>query len=176
MKYFNKLDGRRIYLSPVNVEDVDIFLKWMNGPTAKNLAVAHKIFTKQEELDYLTKTKMLAIILKETDTMIGTIEFMNVNQKDRTASLGINIGEETARRKGYGTEAIKLFLDFGFQIMNLHTILLTVYTFNEPAIKCYEKLGFQVVGTQKEVYYHNGEYHDRVMMEMIDKEWREINE
>lgn len=82
------------------------------------------------------------------------------------------IGEEHHRHLGYGTEALNLMLEYGFQQLNFHSILLNVLSFNENAIRCYEKLGFQVVGTIKEVVYDHGVYYDRIIMQILESDWR----
>ena len=56
MKYFKKLVGERIYLSPRNVEDVEIFTEWMNDFYVTDYTGrSHKIMSLQEEKQYLEK-------------------------------------------------------------------------------------------------------------------------
>ena len=71
---------------------------------------------------------------------------MNVNHIFRKAELGIFVGEKEYWGKGYGTEATELLLDFAFNILNLNSIMLIVNSFNERAIKSYEKCGFKLIG------------------------------
>ena len=91
----------------------------------------------------------------------------------RTATLGIFIGEKEERSKGYGTEAIKLLLDFGFNYLNLHEIKLDVYEFNKRAIKCYEKIGFKEYGRRRKCKFINGKYYDSIEMDILAEEFRE---
>ena len=50
MKYFKKLVGDRIYLSPRNSEDVEIFTKWLNDfQTTDYIGRSSNIVTLQEE-------------------------------------------------------------------------------------------------------------------------------
>ena len=57
--------------------------------------------------------------------MIGCISLQNIDHRNRNAFIGIFIGEEENRSKGYGAEAICLILDYGFKTMNLHNIMLS---------------------------------------------------
>ena len=68
---------------------------------------------------------------------------MNINYQNRIGTVGIFIGDESNRNNGYGAETLKLLLDYGFNYLNLNNIMLTVKSFNERAIKCYEKVGFK---------------------------------
>ena len=145
MKYFKKLVGERIYLSPRNVEDVEIFTEWMNDFNITDyLGRSHQTITLQEEKAYLEKNQedknTFVIVDSTTDQMIGTIGLHCIDNINRTATLGIFIGDKNYWSKGYGTEAIQLILDFGFNYLNLNNIDLTLMEFNQRALKCYEKV------------------------------------
>ena len=49
--------------------------------------------------------------------------------------------------------------------------MLTVKSFNERAIKCYEKVGFKEFGRRRESYFLNGKYYDDVHMDILSKEF-----
>ena len=76
---------------------------------------------------------------------------------------------------GYGTEALKLLLDFAFNFQNMHSVDLKVFSFNERAIKCYEKSGFKRCGTRHDAYFLNGKYHDEITMEILENDYYERN-
>ena len=113
MKYFKKLVGERIYLSPRNVEDVEIFTEWMNDFYVTDYTGrSYRAVTLQAEKEYLESAdkneNTFAIIDIETDKMIGTVGLHEVDHINRTATLGIFIGNKDYWSKGYGTEAIRL--------------------------------------------------------------------
>lgn len=178
MKYFKKLEGERIYLSPVSSMDAEIYTKWMNDEAiCKNTNAVARIMTLSHEQEFLQQAPdILAIIKKENDELLGNISFDKVDYHNRNAEIGLFIGEKENRHQGYGSEALHLMLRYGFQELNFHTITLVVLSFNHSAIECYEKVGFQIVGRIKEVMYTNGQYYDRVVMQIMEKEWREKNE
>ena len=84
--------------------------------------------------------------------------------------VGLFIGEEENRSKGYGTEALSLHVEYGFNYLNLKNIMLKVFSFNKRAIKSYEKIGFKVFGKRTEDYYLNGKWYDEYFMEILRKE------
>ena len=156
MKYFKKLLGEHIYLSPVSEQDAEKYTEWMNDfETTDYIGQSTQIYTVEKETRFLDKCSedknevTLGIVNLKTDKLIGNCGLKDINIISRTATLGIFIGEKEERSKGYGAEAIKLLLDFGFNYLNLHEIKLDVYEFNKRAIKCYEKVGFIQSGTGK---------------------------
>ena len=58
----------------------------------------------------------------------------------------ISIGEPDAWGQGYGTEATGLMLWLAFERIGLHRVGLSVFSFNERAIRSYEKAGFRLEG------------------------------
>ncbi len=61
-----------------------------------------------------------------------------------SAECIIDIGEKAYWGKGYGSETLKLVLDYAFYEMNLHRVSLKVFSFKEKAIRLYEKWGFSM--------------------------------
>jgi RimJ/RimL family protein N-acetyltransferase len=84
-------------------------------------------------------TYAFTIIKKKDNEAMGNIGLFEIQQNNRTASVGILIGEVDEHSKGYGTDAMKCMLNYAFNTLNLNTIMLYVYDFNEKAQKCYEK-------------------------------------
>ena len=178
MKYFKKLVGEKIYLSPRNLEDVEIFTEWMNDFYITDYTGrSYSTVTLQEEKAYLEKTtndkNTFVIIDSATDEMIGTIGLDSIDNINRTATLGIFIGNKNYWSKGYGTEAIQLILDFAFNYLNLNNIDLALMEFNQRALKCYEKCGFKEIGRKRKCKFINGKYYDSILMDILAEEFTE---
>jgi RimJ/RimL family protein N-acetyltransferase len=95
---------------------------------------------------------------------IGRCGFTRVDWKNRLAELGVLIGDQSYRGKGYGTDAVKTLCRFGFWELNLHKIKASVFDFNIAALRSYEKCGFVVEGTLKNELFRDGAYHDVIEM------------
>ena len=91
--------------------------------------------------------------------------------EEQKAELGIMIGEKSYWSQGFGTDALRTLLRFGFDEMNLHRITLLVYDFNERAQAAYNKAGFVEEGRRREALYTEGGYHDIVVMSVLRDEW-----
>ena len=176
MKYFKKIVGKRIYLSPMNSEDYLKYAEWMNSyEISKGVGNFSRLVSIESEKAWLEKATSekynFAIINKENDTFLGNISLMHVHDVNRTAELGIFIGDENYHSLGYGSEAIMLLLDYGFNYVNLNNIMLRVFAFNKRAIKAYEKCGFKTYGVWKKAHYFNGEYLDEVYMNILKEDF-----
>lgn len=167
--HFKKIVGEKVYLSPRSVDDATEYVEMLNNfEIAKNIEQFTKTITVEGEKEYLAMTSSdscdMAIVDKETDKLIGSIGFMHINNIHRTAELGIFIGYEDHLSRGYGSEAIKLFLNYGFNQLNLNNIMLKAISFNKRALKAYEKCGFKLFGTWPNSHYSEGKYYDLVYM------------
>lgn len=108
----------------------------------------------------------------DDDTLIGNCSLFDVNHKDRRAELGIVIGEKDYWGRGYGSDAMRVLLRVGFDELNLHRVELLVYDFNVRGVRAYEKLGFVEEGRRRDVVWREGEYHDMILMSILEDEWR----
>lgn len=176
MKYYKKLVGERIYLSPRNIEDYEKFVEWLNDfEVTDYIGASGKLMSIQGEKEYLEKNNnpesTFSIITLEEDKLIGTVSLEKMDKINRTATLGIFIGDKDYRNCGYGTEAIKMILEFGFNYMNLNNINLDLVDFNERALKCYNKCGFKEYGRRNSIFL-NDKYYDRISMDILKDEFK----
>ena len=95
--------------------------------------------------------------------LVGRCGVTRLDWKNRVAELAIMIGTPY-RGRGYGSEAIALLCDFCFREMNLHKLKVSVFAFNEPAVRCYEKNGFIREGMLKGEIFRDGQYQDVVLL------------
>ena len=174
MPYFEKIPGERIYLSPIDPGDAETYTKWVNDfEVTRWLGSTGSVYSLPAERAYLenatkeTNNHQFAIVLRDGNRLIGSIGLMDLNQRCQKATLGIFIGEAEDRSKGYGTEAIRLLVDYGFQWLNLRNIDLHVNSGNARAIACYKKAGFREYGRRHDAIIADGRWYDDVLMEVL---------
>lgn len=176
MKYFQKVVGERIYLSPINPEDAEVYTKWINDlEVSIYLTSAPNIYTLSKEKEILERISKdgynFAIIDSGKEKVIGNCGLMNIDFINKKAELGIFIGEKEYWGKGFGTETILLLLDFSFNILNLNSVMLIVKAFNERAIRCYEKCGFKLIGKRREAVILGTQKFDEYYMDILATEF-----
>ena len=174
MKYFKKLVGDRVYLSPMNVDDVETYVKWLNDfNVTDGVGSSCRTTSLESEKDWLKHNSgqyQFAIVRVEDDILIGNCGIQGVDQIRQCAEVGLFIGDEENRNKGYGVEVLNLLLDYCFDYLNLNNVMLKVFSFNERAIKCYKKVGFKEIGRRRQSYYLKGKFFDEVYMDILKSE------
>jgi len=174
--YFKKLAGKKCYLSPIDLADTEKFTEWMNDlEVTINLGpIYHMAVNADSErkfLDDLAKGHNYSIVDMATGALIGSCGFHEIDHLNRAGEVGIAIGDKGLWGKGYGTEAMRLLLDYGFRALNLHSVLIRVFPFNERAIRCYEKLGFRIIGRRRQAVIRDLKTHDIVLMDILAEEF-----
>ncbi len=176
MRYFKKLVGEKLYLSPRSSEDVELYTKWLNDfETTDYIGKSRDFITLDGEKKYLEEpieAYVFSIVTLDEDKMIGNISLEKIDHLNQRGTLGIFIGEKDYRGKGYGTEAIKLILDYGFNYLNLKNIKLDLMEFNERAYFCYKKCGFKEYGRRRKCNFLNGRYYDTIEMDILAEEFQ----
>ena len=177
--YFKKLVGKKCYLSPMNVNDAEIYTEWLNDlEITSNLDGYNWVINVETEKEFLTKLSKehnYSIIDRETDELIGSCGFSVLDHLNQTAEAGIFIGNKNYWNKGYGTESFQLLLDYGFKSLNLHNVMLRVYPFNERAIRSYDKLGFKIIGKRRNALKRGDKTYDIIFMDILREEFYEKN-
>ncbi|HDR50743.1 MAG TPA: N-acetyltransferase [Mariniphaga anaerophila] len=172
------LTGEKILLRPLNFYDVEKFYKWRNDLHVKKLAMMHPfpvtMESEKEWVESISKKKdnqlvVFSICEKETGNCIGFVKLFNINWVHRYCYFGIVIGEDSARGKGYGYEALTLISHYAFNILNINKITLEVIKINEDAIKLYKNFGFIEEGELKRQFYFDGKWHAVLIMSLFKK-------
>lgn len=170
MNYIKKLAGERCYLSPISLDDADLYTKWLNDLEITqylNLStMSINAPGEKEALQHIMKEHNYAIVDNETNNLIGNCGLHNWDKINQTSEIGIFIGDRDFLGKGYGTEALKLLIRFSFDYLNIHSILLRVFSYNERAQASYRKVGFSEIGVWKESLVQKGKRHDTIFMEI----------
>ncbi len=150
--------------------------RWLNAELAalsNGIASADPSITLKRWLESWlahTNNRPTCALAYGDSILVGHIELSGARPKDRCATIGIALGREHIGR-GYGTDAMRVIVDYAFREMGLHRIQLTVAPFNPAGIRAYGKAGFVEEGRHREAVWHDGRWYDEVMMSVLDHEW-----
>lgn len=173
------LEGKRVYLRPMEKEDLDFFYThalW--DKEGRKLTGTQKVFSRQGvhnwfETNSTDDTRIdLIICLQETGQPIGDVAMLDIDHHNRKSVVRISIFDQSFWGNGFGPESLSLLVEFGFNLLNLNRIGLDVFAFNERAINAYKKLGFKQEGRIREDLFYDGEYHDSILMGVMKGEFR----
>jgi RimJ/RimL family protein N-acetyltransferase len=179
------LKGEKVLLRPLKRSDVTSFLKWFNDMEVTQYLSMYLTMTEMAEEKWIedaaTRIRagtdvyfIIEAIEGDSTKPIGTIGLHGISSKDHSASLGIAIGEKEYWGHGYGTEATRLILEYGFRQLNLHRIASSTLAFNERSIKLHKRVGFQEEGRLREAIFKNGHFHDLFVFGILRDEWRDL--
>lgn len=119
----------------------------------------------------ISPTYNFAIEVLENGLYIGGCGAHNVNWRNRSAVVGIMVGDSAYWGRGYGTDAMQLLLRFLFEQMDMHRVSLQVFGYNQRAVRSYEKCGFVQEGVHRDAIYYDGRYHDEITMAILSTEY-----
>ncbi|QUL52240.1 GNAT family N-acetyltransferase [Paenibacillus tritici] len=181
MKYYKKLIGEKCYLTSVASDDAESWTCWFNDlevtvPLGNEAYIPTSLDKEREGIEHALKSgaHMFSIVDLQSDIAIGRCLLFDVNLIDRNAKLGIFIGNKEFWGKGFGSDALRLLLDYGFNLLNLNNIMLGAFAFNERAIQCYKKVGFKEIGRRRQARIIGGVKYDSVLMDMLAEEFESI--
>ncbi len=107
----------------------------------------------------------------EDDKLIGGVGLWVQSWTHSEAWLGISVGDRDYWSRGYGTDAVRLILQYGFLELSLRRISLGLHSYNERALKSYEKCGFKMEGRMRGEGWRDGVHYDSLWMGILHEEW-----
>lgn len=170
------LRGEHVALTPLMVDDLPVMFGWINDREQVLLNAPYRPVGEAQHkawFDAIQQQKdavFFGIRLLKRGNLIGTCQLHSINSVHRTAELQIRLGEAGERGRGYGTEAVRLLLDFAFKDLNLNRVHLHVFATNGMALRVYEKVGFVREGLLRKAAHIDGEYVDVVVMGIVREE------
>lgn len=173
------IEGPRVRLRHHRLSDLPEVRRWYRDPELARLTRYSLRPMSDGEIDRFFHGRLMspesvayAIETRDTRRLIGLTTFSNLDPDNGTVLFHISIGEPDAWGSGYGTEATELMLWLAFDRIGLHRVALSVFAFNERAIRSYEKAGFKVEGRDREAIVRDGARWDELRMGIIAREWQ----
>lgn len=105
------------------------------------------------------------------DRLVGLLVVKDIMWQARHCGFFIGIGEESERGRGYGSDAVRVLLQYAFLEMNMQRVGLEVMAYNQDAIRAYQAAGFQPEGRLRAFVYRDGIYYDVLLMSILRGEW-----
>jgi RimJ/RimL family protein N-acetyltransferase len=176
------MEGKLVRLRAYEKSDLDAVMKWVNDEEVTDLLggemLAYPVSSLAEAkfIDAAAspsdRHKDFAIETLADRRYIGAISFNVIDWRNRSAGLGIVIGDKSLWGKGYGTDAMRVLMRLAFDKMNLHRLWLHVHDYNPRAIASYEKCGFKREGVLRQEHFARGKHHDTIVMAILESEYR----
>lgn len=168
------LIGEKIRLRPMWSEDTEAIVRWRNNPRVQKNFIYQKPFTKEGHETWIKTMvdtgKVVQFIIEDLAEKrpVGSVYFRDIDREYEKAEYGIFIGEDDAVGKGFGSEAARLAVEYGFAELGLHKIFLRVFADNAAAVRSYEKAGFVREGYFQDEVRIKGQFRDLVFMAILN--------
>ncbi len=162
-----------VAIGPALPDDIGNLFLWLNDAGAAQTDAHYKPVDPLAFKDWLDRhtqamPALFVIRVLRPARAIGFVLFKNLNPAFRSAELGVRIGVEADRGKGFGTAATALALDYAWNSLNLRRVCLTVFAGNDRANAAYRRAGFQEEGLMRQAAFSAGRWHDVVMMAALN--------
>jgi len=172
------LPGETVVLRRHVPANLRAFQRWYGDPDVVRLTRYQDGPMRPDEIERFFAARAIgpeslamAVHVRDDDRLIGTCALSQLDADNGSALFHITIGEKDAWGRGYGTEATRLMVGHAFSGLGLHRVGLTVFAFNDRAIRSYRSVGFVVEGRAREAIWRDGRWWDEISMSMLDSDW-----
>jgi diamine N-acetyltransferase len=168
------LTGGRAALGPLKREHLPSFARWINDPEVRRGLAYRGLANEDAELKWYEQMteagrepRPTAIGFSVHDAadgeLVGVCGIEGIDHHFARAELGIFLGRR--RGTGIGTDAVRLALDWAFNMLGLQNVMLETYEFNEQARRAYERAGFRMIGRRRDAVSVFGRRWDSFLMD-----------
>lgn len=176
--FYKKIVGAHTSLIPIDKDNFDNMTLWSSD--LKNNFNFNKISANGDlnDLDSLSPKLKLDYDLfyivdnKNEDSKLGTISINDINFEYKTGRLDFLMHNKQYLKNGMGKEAVKLSLDYAFNVLNLLNVNLMVYEYNDKFIKLYSSAGFKKCGKIRQAKEVAGKRYDLILMDILSNEYK----
>lgn len=174
------ISGEKVALGPIRRDLVPLYHRWVNDfavlrtlhiPRPSTLEEIQAAYEAEVARERKRTVVYFTIYDRATLRPIGRTELEEINYRDRSAGFGIEIGEADYRGRGYGTETVRLMLDYAFTALGLHSVCLETWEYNLVAQRAYTKAGFRETGRRRQAKFMGGKLWDIVCMDCLATEF-----
>lgn len=172
------LETPRLLMKELNPEIMDFILTSFG---AKELCAylgvnGNELLTEQDNhrkglTTYRLSFKNFLMIDKASDVVIGKVGFHTWYLQHARAELGYAVAHDTAKQKGYMTEALPLIIAHGFDHMKLNRIEAFANPHNTPSVRLMQRFGFTQEGLLRGHYFKNGIVEDSACFGLLRGEY-----
>lgn len=168
-----------VALRPLEEADLNTLVAWWNSPDFA--ALQTKVVKPRPVLslaamfrDWSSNPPVgntgFSIVDAESGELLGHLTIYGADARDRCADFAIILGPDHVGR-GVGPRATRLALAYAFRELGLNRVQLNAWAFNTRAVRAYEKAGFVVEGRRREAVFHDGRFHDELLMGALARDY-----
>ncbi|MGC6430493.1 MAG: GNAT family N-acetyltransferase [Jejuia sp.] len=170
------LKGQHINLRALEPEDLDFVFEVENDESIWQLSNTQVPFSRYVIKQYLENAlkdifevkQLRLVIVNKKNVGLGLIDLFDFDFKNKRAGVGVVIKDDNNRAKGYGSEALKLLINYSFTHLGLHQLYCNISEHNKLSIQLFENNGFKKVGLKKDWNFNSDNYSNEYLFQLIN--------
>ncbi len=166
-----------IGIRAIEIDDLPIIQKWRNDDRLRKYFREYRDFSLTQIKDWYFKMisdnnfEMFVIVNLKVDEVIGVAGITYIDWPNKHGDIHFYIGKNASWiDKEYSPIAIKLILNYGYNILNLNKLWAEIYEIDKKKLIFFKELGFKVDATLREHYFFNGKYYDSHILSLLKKD------
>lgn len=178
------LHGARVRLRPLADDDLALLDEWWSDPQwavlqqatvrPRPIGSAMEVFRGWSANDTPGAVGFSIESLSD-GVFLGHATLFGASLPVRAATLAVIVGPPFVGQ-GYGSDAVRVLVRYGFDELGLNRIELRTWAYNTRGLRAYLRAGFVEEGRRREAVFHDGAFHDEVLMSMLRREWDQSRE
>jgi diamine N-acetyltransferase len=168
------LHGKNINLRALEPKDLDFLFSTENNESFWEISSTQTPFSKYILQKYIEnahqdiyEAKQYRFVICNTQNIpVGMIDLFEFNPQHMRVGVGILILPEY-QRKGLGSEALEMVIDYAFTYLNVHQIFANITADNKKSIELFEKINFKKIGIKKDWIFADTNYKDEILYQLI---------
>ena len=129
---------------------------------------------KQANIKDDSVPKKRAVIATLENKPLGWVNRYRSKNSEIIWYVGIDICEDDYLNRGYGTEALQLWVNHLFANSDYHKLCLDTWSFNPRMMRVAQNIGFIPEGAQRQMQFWEGEWLDFIHYGMLREEWENL--
>lgn len=178
-KFQTILTGDHIILRKAEASDAEAMYQFRSSHSGRFMRVSPDFSVENQrkwimsrgddEINYI-------IVDKHTNESVGCISILDVNEADKTISVGRLLLDDKylTQSKPYGLEALLLTYEYVFNVMNFRKMTGEIAAVNENMVKLQKFLGMKQEGLLEKHVWINGDYLDIFIMSIFNEQYNKV--
>ena len=174
---------KKIAIKAIEKSDLPLIQSWRNDESLRQYFREYRDFSiTQKENWYdnmINDNRFEMFVIRDCDgnclsdeRNVGVTGITYIDWVNRHGDVHFYIGKNSEWiDKKYSPSAIKLILDYGFNILNLNKLWAEIYEIDTKKLDFFQSLGFKIDASLREHYFHNGKYYTSHILSLLRSEY-----
>jgi len=170
------LAGKHIKLRALEPEDLELLARWENDTSNWGYSQQQVPFSRQLLKQYLAnaqqdiyEAKQLRLVIEYAGEAIGLIDLYDFDFNNRRAGIGILIGAEENKKRGFAKEALQVLLPYVENTFDLKQVYASIGANNTASLELFKSAGFKEVGVRSQWFRQGSSWEDEHLLQLIFK-------